>query len=430
MKTARIRLPFGRKSIKCALPSSRLLGCLGGKNFKIARIETLLSEAFGESAGMAVLEKVLKAKRRVLIVVPDATRHAYLKKILPRLLRRLNPEPGQITIIVATGLHLKHNKSQLIELLGSVIVKRCRVIGHGTGKGDVVDLGATRRGVPISLDRNLLNHDVVLSVGVIEPHLYAGYSGGAKTVAIGLAGEDTINSTHGVAFLDHPLVGIGSIRDNPFQQTLWEIAKKTALAFSVNVVNDSQGRALKIFCGNPEDVFSRGVELAKRVYEVTVSRPADIVICAVGYPKDVNLYQASRAINYVLNVDRPVLKKGGVLIVAAELRYGIGASDAEIRFYDTLRKMRSPNDLITSFSVKGCRAGEHRAYMVAGALREYRVVFVTGRENVFIKNLPFAHFETIDEAVRHATEVAGRSSSIYAIPHALSTIARAGVGCA
>lgn len=424
MKTVALKIPYGAGSVRFNVPKARLLGVLEHRHASPAAAGELISDAFARPAAKKALAGALAGKRRALIVVPDATRHAYVREILPRLLRPVRRAGGEATIIVATGLHKQHDRRELEALVGKDVVRKYRVIGHGLGRGDIASLGRTGSGVPITLDRNLFEHDVVLSIGVIEPHLYAGYSGGVKTVAIGLAGQPTIDETHGVRFLDHPLVGLGSIDRNPFQRALREIARKTRLAFSVNVVNDDRGRAARVFCGGTEDVFRRGVAYARKLYEVTARRQADIVICGVGRPKDINLYQASRAINYVVTVDRPVLRKGGVLIIAAELKDGAGTSPAEFLFYDMLKAMCSPSKFIARVKRHGCIAGEHRAYMVARPLLDYEIVFVSGRACTVLKGLPFKAFRTVSEAMRYAETVAGADASVYLIPRALSTIAR------
>ncbi len=421
----RVKVAYGRGSLAFSLPGPRFLGTLINEPAACKHLKVLLSEAFNKPLGRRSLGNVLKNKRTALIVVPDNTRHAHLEKILPYLLRKMDGKGLAIDIIVATGLHKVHTGPQLSKLLGSRIVKNYRVLSHGLDSNAIVRLGRTRKGVPITLDRNLFRYDVVLSIGVIEPHLYAGYSGGVKTVSIGLAGEDTINDTHGVRFLDDPKTSIGSTEHNPFQQALKEIASKVPLGFSVNVVNGHDGRAVKAFCGETEAVFDKGAKFARNIYEVTARKQADIVICGVGYPKDINLYQASRAINYVANVDRPVLRRGGVLIVAAELKEGTGQSPAELKFYEKLKRMGSPETFINMVKRCGCKAGEHRAYMVAGPLRHYEIIFVTGASSsALLKGLPFRHFSSISDAMKYADSVTGADSKVYAIPHALATVAR------
>ena len=424
MKNVNLTIPYGKRHLKFSLPEKRLIGVLEKKKGRVVDMRRLLSGSLDNTSSENRLEKLVADKKHILIIVPDATRSAHLKELLPCLLAKIRNKTRSIDIIVATGSHKKHDDGQLKRLLGNAVIKKCKVISHEQREGALINLGRTRDGVPITLNKNLTQYDFMISVGVIEPHLYAGYSGGAKTAAIGLAGEDTINATHSIRFLDDPLTGLGSIADNPFQKTLWEIISKISIGFAVNIVNDGNGRAIKIFAGDIESVFKKGSSFLKKMFDIYAKKAADVVICGVGYPKDINLYQASRAINYVVNVDRPVLRKGGVLIVAAELIDGAGTSAAEFRFYETLKNMGSPKGFVANVRRNGCIVGEHRAYMVAKALLDYNIIFVNTSCREFMKGLPFPCFSDLEMALLHADRILGKESKIYVIPRALSAIAR------
>ncbi|MDP3790993.1 MAG: nickel-dependent lactate racemase [Candidatus Omnitrophota bacterium] len=414
----KINLPYGNSSIGLILPDDRVLGVLQNDEFERKNIRKLLIRSLRRS-------DLPFRKKRVLVVVPDATRSAHLKEMLPILMEKLSTPGRSIDIMIATGLHKRHTPEQLQRLLGAPIVKHHKILHHDPSENSVMDLGRNKYDVPITLDKAILNYDFIISIGVIEPHLYAGYSGGAKTIAIGLAGEATINATHSIKFLDDPATNIGSVKENKFQETLWDALKNIPPIFSINTVNNQDGKALKVFCGPVKDVFEKSIDFARRVFEVSVTKTCDIAICGVGYPKDINLYQASRALNYVLSVDSPVVRKGGVVIVAAQLRDGIGQSPSEKRFYDELKKITSPESFISHIRTEGCIAGEHRAYMVAKAMMNHKVMFVTTLGKDFMEGLPFKFYRSIEQAVKAAEDIIGKNSKIYVIPHALATIARA-----
>lgn len=418
-----LKIPYGDRSIEFSLPRNRLLGILRNKKSAHKNITRLLSESLDKPLAGYRLEDAILGIKDILLVVPDHTRKAHLKEILPHFMKRIKNNSCSIDIIIATGLHKKHSSRQLKELLGKDILRRHRIISHEQKAGSLTNFGYTRNGIPIILNKNLKQYGAVISIGVIEPHLYAGYSGGAKTVAIGLAGADTINVTHGVKFLDNPLTRIGSIDDNPFQRALWEMTSKVPVRFAVNIVNDPDGRPLKILSGELKEVFKSGVAHAKEIFEIQAEAPSDIVICGIGYPKDTNLYQASRAINYILN-DKPILKKGGVLIVVAELRDGYGESFTEKLFFEALKNMSSPREFVTEVKQRGCIAGEHRAYMVAKPLLNYKIAFAGKGHKNFMEGLPFPYFKDIYDALDYANSIVGKSAKIYVIPRALSTIAR------
>jgi len=416
-----INIPYGDGHIKFSIPGERVAGILKNKKFTAKNIKPLIAQSLSDRT----LENMVLGKKKILIVVPDATRSAHLTDILPAILRKIaSASARKIDIIIATGLHKKHAPDELKKLLGASIVRRCEILQHDPSRDSVIDFGMTEYGVPITLDKNLLNYEFVISVGVIEPHLYAGYSGGAKTIAIGLAGEATINATHSVRFLDDPSVNIGNLEGNRFQETLWHIIDKIQLSFSVNIVNSPDGKAIKVFAGATRDVFKNGTMFAKKVFEVKAARQAHIAICGIGCPKDINLYQASRALNYILNVDSPIVQKKGFVIVAADMKDGIGSSFAEKRFYEELKSMRSPKDFVSRVKAKGCVAGEHRAYMVARALMDYNVLFVSAGKRDFLRNLPFKCFSDINDALSYADGIYGKKTKIYFVPRSLATIAR------
>ena len=424
MKNRTVIVSCGRGTVSFSLPAHRLLGVLERRFAPGTDIKRMLKRSLDTASNSRRLVRLILGNKKVLIVVTDITRKAHLHKILPVLIARLRKIEKRcaVDVIVASGMHKSLDRRRLKELLGKRTVMSCRILQHSQKAGALVAKGTTRNGVPIVLNRCLDRYDAVLSVGVIEPHLYAGYSGGAKTVAIGLAGEATIRATHNIRFMDDAGVKIGSVRGNPFQNTLWDIAKAARLDFSVNIVNDPSGAALRVFSGNTVKVFAEGVKFAGKVFEVNVKRSSDVAVCGIGYPKDINLYQASRAINYIANTDRPVVRKGGTIVIAAELKEGAGFSDAERRFFKTLKEMRSASDLINKMRRKRCAVGEHRAYMVAKAMLDYNVIFVTETRADIMSGLPFPVFKNMESALKLADRMTGYSSKIYVIPRALSTI--------
>src|SRR3989338_7403397 len=407
MKMRMAEVAYCDGSLKFSLRKGRPAGIIENASPAKRSARAVLKESLGAEV-RARLCRLFKDKRRLLVVVPDLTRKAHLRDILPEVLR-IPSRACKVGIVAATGLHLPHSGEELMRLVGREICKRYNVFSHTQEKTHLADFGRTRSGHSIVLNRCLNEYDSIISVGVIEPHLYAGFSGGAKTIAIGLAGEAVINSTHHPRFLDDKRVGLGMIRGNPFQDLLWDIAKRFPVVFSVNVVNDSRGNALRIFAGGMRDVFQKGVEYARRVYGAKVGGKAKVVIAGVGYPKDSNLYQASRAMNYILDSGSSILEEGGFLILAAELRDGLGGGIAEKRCFDTLKDVVSSSgrhgdirarlkSFIGVVKAGGCLGGEHRAYMIARAALKARIILVGERAKEVAEGLPFKKARTIGES--------------------------------
>lgn len=424
----KITIPYGKSSMSCEVSEERILGVLKGSVSSAGDPLELLRSAMDNPIHSSSFEEGLRGKKSVLIVVTDSTRKAFLDIMLPVVIEKIRSSTdAPITIIVATGMHKRHTDPELRELLGEDAFKSCKVLCHDQLADSLEVLGQTANGVPIVLDKEIFRHDHIITIGVIEPHLYAGFSGGFKTLAIGLAGKATINATHSVRFLDDPLVAIGSVDRNAFQNTLREIVGKARIDFTINTVSDPGGKPVKIFAGDTKGVFDAGVSFSRNIFEARADRLSDVVVCGVGYPKDINLYQASRAINYVVNVDRPVMRKDGLIIVVAELVKGYGDSAAELKFYEDLKRIRFVKDYVEKIRSDGCGAGEHRTFMVAKAMLEYRIAFVCREKAAFMENLPFPFFSSLENALRHADESTGKSSRMYIIPHALSTIPVMGV---
>ncbi|MFA7244324.1 MAG: nickel-dependent lactate racemase [Patescibacteria group bacterium] len=408
-------ISYGKKQVSVNLSGKNLLGIIKPLGpSKIADTKTDFTD----------LENIIQGRKKALIVVPDITRKAHLNEILEAVLPMFEKTGCEVEILIATGLHKAQDKEQINEMFGQEIAERYRIISHTQDKKTHKNLGVTSLGVPIVLNKLLLNHDFIMTIGVIEPHLYAGFSGGPKTIAIGCAGEPTINATHSLKFLGDENTKLCETESNPFHQTLWEIIKPIKIDYSINLVNDAQGNLLKCFSGQLEKVYKDGIKFVKENFILSVDGVADAAICGLGFPKDSNLYQASRVINYLLDVENPIIKTGGCLIIAAELSEGAGNGIGEIRFYKDLRSIKDPAEFLSHIKKVGFKAGGHRTYMVLKHLRKYDIVFVSGNQKLF-ENTPFKCFSDINDAINYASKKNKAKTKFYIYPKTLNSIAKA-----
>jgi len=346
---------------------------------------------------------------RAVIAVTDATRDCPDDRFLPPLLAALEAggiaAPG-ITILVATGLHRASTEAEKRAKLGPAIVARYRVVDHDAQAPDaIVDLGRTAAGIPATTNRLALEADLLVSTGVVEPHQYAGYSGGAKTVAIGLAGEPTIAATHGVAMLDQPGVRLARLEGNPFHEAVVEIGRLVGLGFVINLVADADGRPLAVAAGEPEAVHHRLATVAAEAFTVPVARQADIAIAGVGAPKEANLYQATRAVTYLHFAPVPAVRPGGVYLLPATIPEGAGAGVGERRFFEALRDAPGPGELVERLRREGARGGEQRAYLVARVLREASIIVVGAEHPEVPAACGMRTAATLDEGLALAGEL-------------------------
>jgi len=372
---------------------------------------------------------------RVVIAVTDATRECPDDRFLPPMIEQLRSggvADDDITIVVATGLHRASTQAEKTASLGPGIVGRHRVVDHDAGAaGALVDLGRTEAGVPIVVSRMAAEADLLVATGIVEPHQYAGYSGGAKTVAIGLAGEPTIAATHGVAMLDDPGVRLAQLDGNPFAAAVAEIGRRLNVAFVINLVPDADGRPVAIAAGEPGPTQASLAEVAARIATVPARIPVDVAVAGVGAPKDANLYQASRAVSYLHFGPRPVVRLGGVYVLPATIPEGAGEGVGERRCYEALASMRSPVELLDRLRRKGTRGGEQRAFIVASVLRDAAIVVVGAERPDVVRACAMHAAPTLDEGLALAGELAraswptgeaGRALRLLVVPHAIRTL--------
>ena len=338
---------------------------------------------------------------KTIIAVPDFTRKAHLKKILPAILKG---KKDNIEIIIATGLHRPPSKKEIRENLGA-LADKVKISVHNYRNNAVEYFGKTKKGIPIYLNKKLKTADAIITIGVVEPHLYAGYSGGIKVVSIGLAGEKTINATHHPRFLDHPKTKICSITENPFRDFIDDAGQALPIKHSVNIINDRNGKLLKVFHGSPKSSFKNAVAYSRKIFEKKIDKLYDVVICDIPKEKADNIYQASRAFNYVANTKKCVLKNNAIILVKADLKDGFGKGLGEKRFEETMIKMKDPKRLIKNIKKKGCLAGEHRAYMVAKAMQKAKLGFISNKADLYKnKRLPFLFFKGLKQARKYISK--------------------------
>jgi nickel-dependent lactate racemase len=362
-----------------------------------------------------------------VIAVTDLTRACPDDVLVPPLLDELNAggiPDERITVIVAVGLHRATTDAEKREKLGRAVDRVNVVDSNGRDPAALVDLGPIPPyGVPGSTQRIVKDADLVVATGIVETHQYAGYSGGRKTVAIGCCGEAVITATHGMRFLEDPGVRLAKIDGNPFHETITEIARRAGLRFCLNVVTDDRERVVAVAAGAADDVLRDLVDVAARLYTRPIAKQYDIAIAGVGKPKDVNLYQASRAATYLRFAPTPVVREGGAIIIAAQLDEGAGEGAGEQRFFAALERAESPAAVVEA-ARRHFEGGEQRAVMVALTLQHCLVIVAASEAPEIVRLAKLRAAVDVEEALDIAYEHIGRPTraSVLLVPHALHTL--------
>jgi nickel-dependent lactate racemase len=420
-------VPFDKTSLKFSLPPGMRGDVVESSPVEpLVDVDAAIAEALVQPIGTPPLREMARPGDSVCIVFTDVTRASPDHLLVPALLRELaaaGVRDRDITLLCGIGMHRPSTREERITKLGADVVARYHVIDNEPqNPGALVDLGMTPGGVPVLVHRAAAEADLLIATGLVEPHQYAGYSGGRKTVAIGAGGEPTIECTHGPEFLDHPGTRLGCIEGNPFHEAVTEAARRAGLRFILNVVLDGERRVLQLAAGGPEETHRQLVIFARTVYEVRIPRQYDVAIGGVGYPKDANLYQASRAASYLFFAPTPVVKPGGFLIIPARCWEGAGEGVGEQRFLAAMQDAPDVQAILCDARANGYPPGQQRAFVMAKVLEEARVVVVGSECPDVVADCKMTPAATMEEALALAVGELGNELDVLIVPHALLTL--------
>jgi len=223
-------------------------------------------------------------------------------------------------------------------------------------------------------------------------------------------------------FVDDPRTRLGVLEGNPFHEAISEAALRAGLRFIINVVLDDDKRVLSVMAGEPVETHRRLVAFARSVYQVTIPQRYDVAIGGVGYPKDANLYQASRAASYLYFAPTPVVRPGGYLIVPARCGEGAGDGVGEQRFYRAMRDAPDVQYILEDGRKRGYPPGQQRAFVMAKVLEECKVVIVGSEHPEIVSDCKMIPASTMREALELAVSDLGRDLDVLVVPHALLTL--------
>jgi lactate racemase len=375
-----------------------------------------VKRAIDQPLGLSQME-AWDGKRIVGIAINDKTRpvpHEHLLLPLLEYLSAFGYLPSAIRFYIATGTHAPMPPDEFGLILPDVILGKFQVQSHDCDdRNGLVDLGTTSRGTPVLVSRAFYEADVKIMVGNIEPHHFAGFSGGVKTAAIGLAGRETINANH--AMLLNPKAAIGEFADNPLRQDIEEIGQKIHIQFALNAVLNGQKQIVQAFFGAPEAVMSAGIPVSQQVAQTSVSAKYDLVITSPGgHPKDINFYQAQKALTYASQIT----KDGGTIILVAACPEGSG-SESYVEFMEGLDSYEA---VFQKFHQEGFRVGPHKAIQVALIGSRVRVIVVSNMPAEWVHRWLMIPAPDLQSAYQLAKVYQPGDIRIAVMPHAINTI--------
>jgi nickel-dependent lactate racemase len=427
-----VNLPYGRDcTISVDVPARNLLGILSPP--KMDRVKDQVQaakEALRNPVGTRRLKDMVSKESSVAVIVNDATRPNIEKTIALVVMDELREggvSDDNVIFAIANGAHRLATQEEITSKLG-LLAKGIKIVNHDAKRDDMVNLGRTSLGFHAKVNARVAKADVKVAIGTVLPHPIAGYSGGGKAIAVGVASSDTIASTHTVDMLDHPNTGLGLIEGNPFYEVAIEMARLASLDFIVNCVVNEQEEIVDIIAGDVEAAHSELVQrTGKRGFEVTFPRPADIVVVSAGYPKDGNLYHVSaEGICVVAGsaLPTPCVKKGGTIIVISPMSEGIYNQ----AYYNWLTCSTEIDRVIERLRDKPLTdPGQHRAYGVACVLKDVEVIIAGScLDSEVIRKAHMIPMDKAQTALMWAQDKHGSSAEVLVVvnSHRLIPICR------
>ena len=339
---------FGKSGIVTSLPGERIYDLIESRSaLPLANPLAAIEAALDHPIASIPLAELAAGKRTAAISVCDITRPAPNSTTLPPLLERLHragiPAEG-VTILVATGLHRAATPAEIQKIVGPEIAARYRVVNHDARAfADHQSLGATVRGTPVYIDRRFLDADLHITLGFIEQHIMAGFSGGRKLVAPGVAAQETIKVLHSPKFMREPMATEGSIEGNPLHQELLEIAAMARHDFILDVTLTRDRKISGIFAGDPVQAHAGGVKFMRENSTFPMPAEADAVITSsAGYPLDLTFYQTAKGVTAAQHI----VKRGGRILLLGECAEGVGSPE----FAEKLRTFAGEREFLRSIA--------------------------------------------------------------------------------
>jgi nickel-dependent lactate racemase len=422
-----LKLAFGKHGLNVSLPEGFEYVVLDAKSAPaLGDQDTAIEEALDRPIGTAALADVARGKSSAAISVCDITRPAPNRVVLPHVLRRLEAagiERSRIVILIATGLHRPATDAEIREIVGEEIAREYRVENHDARqKSDHRFLGTTKSGTPAWVDERFVSADLRMSLGFIEPHLMAGYSGGRKLVVPGLAAQETIKTLHSPRFMREPLAIEGSIAENPLHRELVEIAGMAGHQFIVDVALARDRRIAGVFAGDPIEAHRRGVEFVSRVLLEEIDRPVDAVITTgAGYPLDLTWYQCVKGVTAASHI----VREGGRILIAGACAEGCGGPE----FTRLTGEYGAPQTYLDAIENSEVTVDQWQLEKLALVATRASVFYcVPGLDSGLRKQLWGRAFEDIQGAVNALLEGLPAGSRVGVIPegpYALARVTRA-----
>ena len=422
-----VKFPYGKDFLSLDIPESRFAGVMESHMHEYKPAGTpdeLVRTAMANPIGTPTLAVMAEGKKKVVIICSDHTRPVPSKVIIPPMLeeiRKGSPD-ADITLLVATGCHRETTKEELINKFGEDIVANEKIVVHDCDDTDnLVYIGKLPSGGDLIVNKLAVEADLLVAEGFIEPHFFAGFSGGRKSILPGIASRKTVVYNHNGKFIDDPHSRTGIVDGNPIHNDMLYAARAAHLAYIVNVINDSNKTPIYAVAGDVDLAHRVGREFLSSQCQVPANMSDIVISTNGGYPLDQNIYQAVKG----MTAAEATVKEGGVIIMLSKCNDGHGGKV----FYETFRDEKNLQRMMDTFIATPPTEtiiDQWQSQIFARLLMRATVVFVSDAPDDMVSDLHMVPAHSMEEALAKADEILAakgiKDGSILSIPDGVSVM--------
>lgn len=420
----KLSIPYYKSSTQIEVPQNRIKAVLRPKEENKADLteQEIVKKALAQPIDSAPLSMLAEGKKNILVITSDHTRPVPSRITMPILLsetRKQNPD-ANIKILIATGFHRATTPQELEDKLGKKVCDNEEVIVHDSFDSSImVSKGTLPSGGELKINNLVDWADLIVAEGFIEPHFFAGFSGGRKSILPGICSKDTIMYNHNAVFIAHDRARIGVLQDNPIHKDMLYAAQQVGLDFILNVTLDENKKITAAFAGNYKTAHEKGCEKVKHAASVKTVKAKLAVTSNGGYPLDQNVYQTVKG----MTAAESCLEDGGVIIVVSSCCNGHGGEG----FYNWFKQSSTPDEVlskITSIPPEETLPDQWEAQILARVLKKCSAVIVVSQhaDPQLIKDMHMKHASTFEQALSMADEILGSEEPMVIIPDGVGVI--------
>ena len=410
----RVEIPYGGGKQVVDVPEKNFGEIVYQKEVKTDDRVQIILDAVKDPIESVPLPRFLNGAKNVLIIVNDATRptpsYRIITAILPFLLNK------KIKFLVATGMHREPTPEEYAYIFGDLYAAiKDDVFSHDSKKSECVFLGNSKNGTPMKINKMVVDADRIIVISSVEPHYFAGYTGGRKSFLPGVAAYETIEANHKLALS----MNAQSLKlaGNPVAEDMEDAMKvlKDKKIFAIMTVLDKNHRTCCAYAGNLKASFEKAKEMADDVFVINLKHKSDIVVAVTAFPYDIDLYQSQKALDNA----KFAVRDGGIIILVSACRDGVGPPN----FLNLLASASSPKEALDKIAM-GYKLGYHKAAKMAEIGLKCRMMAVTKLDPEVVKKAHFTPVNSVQEAVDKSVAELGPNSKVTFIMDAVITVPR------